>query len=68
MATITISDVDAINIQQALDTARSFTALLDIQEGLRKLNRQNRSSALTLALDEAYERITRYLEVEDGVS
>jgi hypothetical protein len=67
---VTISDIDAINIQQALDSARSFISLFDLQESIRKLNRQNRSSPLTLALDDAYERITRYLEPEgdnDGV-
>ena len=65
MKTVTISEVDAIMIQETLETAKSLSAVMDLTDSLRKLNRQNRSSPLTLSLDKAWERITSYLEGED---
>lgn len=65
MRVIPVNEVDLIMIQETLETAKSLSAVMDLTESLRKLNRQNRSSPLTLSLDKAYERLTYYLEGED---
>jgi len=62
-----IEEVDAINIQETLDSVRSYLNLYDLQDSIRKLNRQSRSSPLTIAVEEAYSRITRVIEGDDNV-
>lgn len=67
---VQVKEIDLIMMLETLETAKSLSAVLDLTEALRKLNRQNRSSPLTLALDQCYDRVSEYLngEDDDGVS
>jgi hypothetical protein len=65
MDDITLSSAEAQGLYEALSTAHNYLWVLDLSESYRKLNRQNRSSPLTLEVERYSKLIAERLGLED---
>lgn len=60
---VLLSDLESI--LSTVTAAHSWSVTEDLRDSYRKLNRQNRGSAMTLALANAQDKLTDY--IEEGV-
>lgn len=57
---VPVSDLESI--LHSVTAAHSWSVTEDLRDSYRKLNRQNRGSAMTLALANAKDKLTDYIE------
>lgn len=62
MDTVTLRLSDLVQVRDSLNSSYYHNLALDMADSYRKLNRQNRGSAMTLALQASLEKVNEYLD------
>jgi hypothetical protein len=68
MDTVSVRLSDLIQVRDSLNSSYYHNLALDMADSYRKLNRQNRGSPMTLALQAALAKTNEYLDAADANS